>query len=217
MRPLAIVLLLAGAAQAQDEYAPPPPPPVPSTPSGQKRQGFTLESHIGTEVVTLTGVGNVGLFQGGIFAGYKVDRFIFGLGFDLGRVANTTSMTNTPDTGMATTAFFFAPGIRVAILRSHDQRVELFGQFDLGLGTVTTETNPSPMGPQPDTTRFRLYYNLGPGVRFWPHPQFAIGTVVGVHGDFAYDKTTDPNNTVFMSTSTTTTTIFAAFQLLGVF
>jgi hypothetical protein len=220
MRPLAIVLLLAGAAQAQDEYATPAPtytPPAAPAPAGQKRMGFTLESHIGTEVVTLTGVGNVGLISGGLFAGFKIDRFIVGLGFDLARVANTTSMTGAADMGMATTAFFFTPGIRVAIVRSRDQKVELFGQFDLGLGTVTNETNPSPMGPQPDTTRFRLFYNIGPGVRFWAHPQFSIGTVVGVHGNFAYDKTTDPNNTVFMSTSTTVTSIFAALQLMGVF
>lgn len=214
MRSIAIVLLLAGAAQAQDE--PQPIQTAPARPTGQKVSGFALEMRLGTELVALTGVGNVGLLSGGIFAGYKLDRFIFGLGFDIARAASGMSMPGA-DTSMATTVFFLTPGIRVAIVRSHDQRVDLFGQFDLGLGTSINEQSPAPMGPQPDVVNFRLYYNIGPGVRFWAHPQFAIGAVAGVHGDFAYTKTTDPGSNVSVSQSSTVTAIFASLQLMGVF
>jgi hypothetical protein len=220
MRPIAIAMMLAGLAQAQ-EGLPPTPTYAPPPPAGQKRTGFALETHIGTQLVAVGGLGagaptTIGLFSGGFFAGYKVDRFIFGLGFDLARVASSMSVPGA-DTSQAQTAFFFTPGIRVAILRSHDQRVEMTGQFDLGLGTTTEEQSPSPMGPQNSEVRFRLYYNLGPGVRFWVHPQFAIGAVTGVHGDFAYTKVTPPGSNTSTSTQSTVTSIFAALQLMGVF
>jgi len=219
MRSVAIVVLLAGAASAQEGYA--PPPSAPSTPSGQKRNGFVLELHMGTQLVSLGGVGGgapaaLGLFGGGFFAGFKLDRIMFGLGFDLARVATGASAPGA-DMSNDTTAFFFTPGIRIAILRSHDQRVEMTGQFDLGLGTTTTEQSPSPMGNQDQVVRFNLYYNLGPGVRFWVHPQFAIGAVTGVHGDFAYLKTTPPMSNVSTTQTSTVTSIFCALQLLGVF
>jgi hypothetical protein len=219
MRPIAIVLLLAGLAQAQpqpQEDGLPPVPTVQTPPSGQKQHGFAMEIHMGTQLVALTGVGSLGLLGGGVFAGYKLNRFIFGIGFDLARVANSQSQPGA-DTSNATTAFFFAPGVRVAIVRSHDQRVDFFGQFDLGLGTSVDEQSPAPMGPQPDVLRFRLYYNLAPGVRFWAHPQFAIAALGGLHGDFAYTKTTDPGTNISASQQTTVTAIFAALQLMGVF
>jgi len=201
----ALVLALATPARAQE------------VPAGQKRNGFTLETHIGTQVVNLTGVGNVGLIQGGVFAGYKIDRFIFGLGFDLARVATSMSQPGG-DTSQADTVFEFVPGVRVAIVRSKDQRVELFGEFDLGLGTTVHEQSPTPAN-QPSRTNFNLSYQIGPGIRFWAHPQFAIGALVGVRGDYAYEKdsSTILGTTTTTSTSSTTTGIFAALQLLGVF
>jgi hypothetical protein len=230
MKRIGLLLLLVGSggAHAQELAPPPPPPPSPSYApppahhdKGQKERGFALELNIGTHVVDFTAVGTtatIGLISGGFFAGYKIDRFIFGLGFDLGRVASNNSSPGS-DTSQAETSFFFVPGVRVAIFRSQDQRVDLFGQFDLGLGTVVNEESPKPTGTQPDVTRFRLNYNIGPGVRFWAHPSFAIGALVGVHGDYAYNKTTVTVGTVSQSTSTssTITAIFAAIQLMGVF
>jgi hypothetical protein len=228
MKRIGLLLLVVGQGALAQELAPPPPPPPPPSYSppvhhekGQKERGFALEMSIGTHVVDITGLGTTasfGLIQGGLFAGYKIDRFIFGIGFDLARIATGSSSPGS-DTSQAETSFFFVPGIRVAIFRSQDQRVDLFGQFDLGLGTVVDEESPKPTGTQPDVTRFRLNYNLGPGVRFWAHPQFAIGALVGVHGDYAYNKTTVTLGNVSQSTSTssTVTAIFAALQLLGVF
>jgi hypothetical protein len=228
MRPIVVCLALwSGTAWAQDPtITPPPEPPPVYTPqpihlpkvSGQKERGFAMEGRVGTQLLALTGVGTIGAVGGGVFAGYKIDRVIVGLGFDVARVATSTTQPGS-DMSDATTAFFFTPGIRVAIVRSQDQRVDFFGLFDLGLGTVVQEESPPPTGTQPDVLRFRLKYDLGPGVRFWAHPQFAVGAVAGVHGDFAYTKTSTTifGTTTTSSQSTTLTSIFAALQLMGVF
>lgn len=213
---LGLALMIAASAHAQE---PAPGGPVTTTvPMGQKPRGFAFEAHLGTQLVALTGSTNLGAFSGGVFAGYKINRVILGLGFDVARVASATE-TGANKTGDASTALFFAPGVRVSILRSADQRVDFFGQFDLGLGGVVNEQRPAPMGNQPDVTRFRLYYNVGPGVRFWAHPQFAVGAVTGVHGDFALTKTTTSvgNSSTTVTQTSTVTSIFAALQLLGVF
>lgn len=184
---------------------------------GQKRAGFAAETHIGTQLFSLgVGMGSVASFgtvSGGIFLGGKIDRFIFGLGFDLSRVASGSSQSGMPDTSQALTTIMFVPGIRAAIVRSHDQRVELFGQFDLGFGTAITESSPGGGGNQP--TRFRLSYDVAPGVRFWAHPQFAVAGLAGLAGQFEFDSQTQ--NGITAKTSTGLTSIFAALQLLGVF
>jgi hypothetical protein len=230
MRRIAVVIaLLGGTAWAQDEPIPgttPQPPPPVYTPTqinlpratGQKERGFTMEGRIGTQLLALTGVGTVGAVGGGVMAGYKIDRVIIGLGLDLARVATAQSQPGS-DQSDATTVILVTPGVRVTIVRSQDQRVDFFGMFDLGLGTSVQEESPPPTGTQPDVTRFRLRYDIGPGVRFWAHPQFAIAAVTGVHGDFAYTKT---STTILGMTTTATqhstlTSIFAALQFMGVF
>jgi outer membrane protein with beta-barrel domain len=200
----AIVLLMASHAGAEE--------------LGQKRNGFAAEMHIGTQLFSLgTGMGTTsfGVVQGGVFLGGKIDRVVVGLGFDLGRVASGTSVTGGGDSSQASTAIMFTPGVRVAIVRSHDQRVELFGEFDMGFGTLVNEQSPAPMAGGPSTSRFRFAYDVGPGVRFWVHPQFAISGFTGVQGQFEYDSTTQAG--VTQKTSSGLTSIFAALQLLGVF
>src|SRR5262245_36746970 len=92
---------------------------------GQVHSGFALELHLGTQFLNLGGGAgttiNVGAVQGGFLAGYKVSRFIFGLGFELSRVASGTS-TITTDTDRADTAIMFVPGLRVAFYRTPDGR-----------------------------------------------------------------------------------------------
>jgi hypothetical protein len=181
--------------------------------------GFAAEMHIGTQLFSLgTGMGGTtsfGVIEGGVFLGGKIDRVVVGLGFELGRVANGSSVTGGGDQSQASTSIMFVPGVRVAIVRSHDQRVELFGQFDLGFGTLVNEQSPAPMGPQPSTSRFRFSYDVGPGVRFWVHPQFAVAGFTGVAGQFEYDSTSQAGTT--LKTSSGLTAIFAALQLMGVF
>jgi Outer membrane protein beta-barrel domain len=180
---------------------------------GQVHQGFALEPHVSASLLSFStgGGGTTGIltsFHGGFFAGYKISRFIAGLGFDLLRTAQGMSIGNT-STDSARTAFVFSPGLRVAIVRSADNRVELFGQLDLGFGT--TVNDPS----TPNTSNFHFAYDVGPGVRYWVHPQFAFSGVALLDGQFEFNSTNTAGTTT--KTSTGLTSITAALQLLGVF
>jgi hypothetical protein len=200
---LAVALLVSSSSFAQ---APPA--------DGQKRIGVVVEPHIGTTLFTFTANntnGALGTLQGGFLVGAKIDRVIVGLGFDLARVATgANNGTGGPTVTTATTDILFTPGVRVAIVRSADHRVELFGQFDLGFGTTVTDQNNN-------TSYFHLAYDVGPGIRFWAHRQFAVGAVTGVRGEFEFDSTHVAGSNITTSTSSGLTSIFAALQLTGVF
>ncbi|MCU1281315.1 MAG: hypothetical protein JWM53_4861 [bacterium] len=185
---------------------------------GQKAIGFVVEPHIGTTLFSFAtgGLGGtsasvLNTLQGGFLLGAKINRVIVGIGFDLERVATGT----TPPVGMssstATTAILFTPGVRVAIVRSADHRVELFAQFDLGFGTTVTDRTQN-------TSYFHLSYDIGPGIRFWAHRQFAVGAVTGVRGEFEFDSTKlQGDGTGGGSTSSGLTAVFASLQLTAVF
>jgi hypothetical protein len=183
---------------------------------GQADYGVVVEARLGSELLNLgaTGMGTtslvVGGVQGGVFGGYKIKRFIFGLGFDLSRVASGTSSGNT-STSTATTSIMFTPGISVAIVRSADKRVELFGQFDMGFGTTVGD------GIGPGESVFRLMYDVGPGLRYWVHPQFAFGALAGLNGSFAWDTRAATMGVPSTTSSSGLTSIFAQLQLMGVF
>jgi hypothetical protein len=198
---VAVVLLclLHGGIAAADE--------------GQKDRGFAFDVHLGTRLVDLAGVANIGSVSGGFFAGYKIGRVIFGVGLNLSRFADSRSVTNTT-VGEADTSFLFVPGVQVAIVRSADKRVELYGEFDLGLGTSIHTEDPAPTN-EPDRTVFLLNYRLGPGVRFWLHPQFAINMLVGVAGDFSFETVSMGNSSVRSSAGVTS--IFTNLGAMGVF
>lgn len=181
---------------------------------GQKRIGFVVEPHLGTTLFTFTTnntSGALGTLQGGFLVGAKIDRVIVGLGFDLARVATGANAgSGNPTVTTATTDILFTPGVRVAIVRSADRRVELFGQFDIGFGTTVTDQNNN-------TSYFHLAYDVGPGIRFWAHRQFAVGAVTGVRGEFEFDTTHLAATNITTSQSSGLTSIFAALQLTGVF
>lgn len=182
---------------------------------GQADHGVVVEARLGSDLVSIaTGAMPTSTFtfagvQGGIFGGYKIKRVIFGLGFDLARVASGMSMSGTNvTTSSATTSIMFTPGVSVAIVRSADKRVELFGQFDMGFGTTVGG------GVATNESIFRLSYDVGPGLRYWAHPQFAFGALAGVNGAFVWDtRGNNPSTT----SSSGLTSIFAQLQFLGVF
>lgn len=193
-----LVLLAVRQARAEDTRptpalaAPVAPAAAPSATNGQMEQGFVLEPHLYAQIVTFSG-GVAGtltapLVAGGIFGGYKIDRVILGLGFDF----------SSYDAGGAQIVMRWVPGVRVALLRSSDERVELFGQLDLSLG----HDFGAPSGNE------LIGINLGPGVRYWVHPQFAFSAVGGWNGNwYLYDR---PSKAVLQG-------IFAGVQALAVF
>jgi hypothetical protein len=186
---------------------------------GQARRGFAAEIHLATALFSLGQGGSFSTVTGGLFAGAKLGRVIFGLGFDIQRFATGMSATGTNEATTARTAILFSPGVRVAIVRSRDERVELFGEFDIGFGHTFTDQSPAPQGPQPDTSNFHLTYLVGPGLRYWIHPQFAVSALGAVNGQFEFDSTSTTVGTIktTQSSSTGLTNIVAALQFLGVF
>jgi hypothetical protein len=184
---------------------------------GQADHGVVVEARLGSQFVTLatTGPTTTGFtldgLQGGVFGGYKIKRFIFGLGFDLARIASGTSVSGGGTTSTATTSVMFTPGLSVAILRSADRRVEFFGQFDLGFGTTVGDSIAS------GESIFRLAYDVAPGIRFWAHPQFAFGAVAGVAGSFTWDSQSGNGAAPGTTSSSGLTSIFAQLQVMGVF
>jgi hypothetical protein len=209
MRPLVLVAALA--------LAPPLAHADKLLDGGQVDHGVVVEARIGTELVELVTTGVTGTtastlsgLQGGIFGGYKIKRVIFGLGFDLARTASGTTTGNTTTTA-ATTTLLVTPGVSVAIVRSADKRVELFGQFDMGFGTTVGDSVAN------GESIFRLAYDVGPGLRFWAHPQFGFGAMAGVAGMFAWDSHPATAGNPSTTTSSGLTSIFAQLQVLGVF
>jgi hypothetical protein len=152
--------------------------------------------------------------QGSFLAGYKIDRFVFGLGIDILRTSADFSSSVQPGGGQSQTVLLISPGVEVALLRSLDQRVELLAELDVGYGHAFSSTTPAQTMP-PDTSNRRIDYTVGPGLRFWAAPQFAFAGVVGLSGDFA---TASQTMGAFTQTSSiSVTSIVAQLQLMGVF
>ena len=125
----------------------------------------------------------------GFFAGYKLDRLIIGLGYDF----------TSYDAGGAQIVMTWTPGLRYTLLRSSDDRVELFGQFDFGIGHDFGNAQSNEVF-SPD---------LGLGVRYWVNRQFAISSVTGWNG--TWNVTQNPSGSVVLMG------IFSGLQVLGVF
>ncbi len=207
------VVFSASRADAQDNAGtapppptttttpPPPPPPAattvaPAAPTETKAQmenGFAFETHMYSQVVSFgAGLGttlNLPLVTGGIFAGFKLDRLVIGLSY------NFTSF----DAGGAQIAMTWVPGIRYVFVRTTDERVELFGQLDIGIGHNFGNSESNEIIPA----------DVGIGVRYWVHRQFAISTAGGWNGNWVL--TQNP------STSEVSQGIFAGLQVMGVF
>ncbi|MBI5480250.1 MAG: porin [Deltaproteobacteria bacterium] len=185
---VAVVLCLSAAPAAAQQ------------PTGPKDRGFALEVQLGTRLLALNiagfGAYSLSAVDGGFFAGYKFGRWQVGGSLDFARV----SVSNGND--QASSVLTFMPGVRVAILRSADERVELFGQVDFGFGHVFQDN----LGDDHN----RIVYQLGPGVRLWFHPNFALGALVGLRGEFDLEEGTN-------GTTTGLTSIFARVTFTGVF
>jgi len=174
--------------------APAVPPPAPVAAGGQKEQGFVLETHFYATIVSFAaGVGttlNLPLITGGFFAGYKLDRLMLGLGYNF---------TSYDAGGGAQIVMTWAPGVRFDLLQTDDKRVDLFLQFDFGVGH-DFGSNQSNEIFSPD---------LGLGVRYWVHKQFAFSAVSGWDG--VWNVGQNP------STSVVLMGIFGGLQVTGVF
>jgi hypothetical protein len=168
-----------------------------------KDRGFVFEANIGTHLAVLDNdIPPLGDLRGGFFLGGKIGRLMIGGSIDISRAAYTTEAGGF-STDASTTRLLFMPGVRFTFLRSADERVELFGQLDLGVGPTMND---------PGDDAFTFVYQVGPGLRLWFHPQLALGAHFGLRGEFTSVDT--GNNS---STSYGVTGIYSTFSLLGVF
>jgi hypothetical protein len=113
-----------------------------------------------------------------------IDRLQVGLGIGLVRFARPNGGVGVPANGTsADTAFVLAPTIAVDILKAKDNRVAWYGKASLPLGVDVISDAAG------NTTNLIVVgYDLGLGVRYCPHPNFAAGLEAGLAGIFF-----DPN------------------------
>jgi len=141
-----------------------------------------------------------GLF-GQLMVGYRFSRFLVGLGFSIGHLGNSATYVSgghRSTVNRADTSFQFAPTVQVDVLRSRDGRVELFGAFQIGLGTTITRrsndpTVPDAYLPTPDAKNLQLSYQVGPGLRWWARSQFALSLSAGFSGDHIFESINTPS------------------------
>lgn len=185
--------------------------------------GFALQTTIGGRVGVLTvatGVGNnmgsvplpSNSLEVGLMAGYKFGIALIGLGIEFYDTTVTTSgIPGAMDQSNSTAAFLIGPEFSIAMLRSADHRVELIGDVALHFGHLFT---PNPMNTPNLPSNFLLTYQLGPGVRFWPHKHFAIQALTGFSGQLYHvipPSGTPGNEDISVHG------IFGSFGMLGVF
>jgi hypothetical protein len=197
------------------------------TVSKQKTRGFAvylgLGSHLPVVQIDATNAIGTSGFSGSLFAGYKIDRIIVGLGLDIASFGTTTQYA--APSGMATgsrtdTSFLISPGLQVAIVRSPEKRVELLGAFQIGFGRTVTSQSQDPaltpdLLPATDQSNFHLNYQVGPGLRFYLHPQFALSVISGIEGDHFFATQNNPSGR--RADTLSTVSVFGTLGALGVF
>lgn len=193
----------------------------------QKVRGLAVYLTIGGRYLLATPDVNTTLsntaFQGGLFAGYKLDRIVVGLGFDISHIGTATKYaagSSQSSGSRGDTAFLLGPGIQAAILRSKDQRIELIGAFQIGFGRTFTSISSDPAippqyGPENNVSNFHLAYQIGPGLRYWAHPQFALTVGSGISGDHLFFSQNNPSGN--KADQVNAVSLYGTLGALGVF
>jgi hypothetical protein len=139
---------------------------------GPPHFGFWLEARAATGTV-VAGLATVPVVQPSLVVGGRIaGRANLGLGFSFMRLSS----------GMVTTSTFaFQPTVVVDLVKSADERVAftLRGALPLGASVASNTRN-----------LFAIGYDAALGVRYSPHPMFAIGLEGGILGTFI-----DPGST----------------------
>lgn len=206
------VAATAGVSATETEIEPPPATlrsdkPADSVPGTlhQKPSGLTLLCNFSARLFMITADGSntpsQTALQGGVFGGYKLGRWLVGLGFDLSNFDTEIMYSdgkNSARAVVANTGFVFSPGAQVAILRSSDQRLELIGAAQLGLGSIVARNYQDPeLAPELQTANdqktFYLQYRLAPGLRVWALPQLAFNLLSGISGDHLFTFINNPS------------------------
>ncbi len=198
-----------------------------SGPFRQKGSGFALIANFSSRLFMIDASGGNNTsqtaLQGGIFGGFKTGRLLIGLGFDLSNFDTEVQFKNGADSSksiVSNTGFLFSPGMQIALLRSADQRVELIGAFQLGLGSIIKRNVQDPELPKEDQSEnnqhnFYLQYRIAPGLRVWALPQLAFNLLTGLSGDHLFLFQNNPSGN--RSDQRATTAFFLNLGAMGVF
>jgi hypothetical protein len=213
----ALVLFGAGSAAADEPSA------------GPVNAGFALQTSLVAAPLALDkDLIGLSTFEGGLFFGYKMDRVVFGVGFDFSNWSEHDTVNDFDPNTMnpvevsvdrSTYSFVIYPEVQVAFARSADRRAELYGAVSLGLGTWdTTSTRDPDLFPDPnptttEPTRIRFRWRAGPGVRYWVHPNIGMSLLAGFSGNYMFLD----GDTALESSSVGLTSLYTQIGLLGVF
>ena len=238
---LSASLCLASVALAQGVPPPPPLPepvpitalapapapapatvikqvPVASTPApssaGQQASGTVLEVSV-QEVMSVVGGSGSNLVVLGtpaskLFLGGKTGRAVIGVGLELLRLGASSS-SGTFSSSSSQTQATISAGLRVALAQSADEKVEVLGVVNLGIGHAFTDSSPS--SSNSSGGNYRILFEAGPALRYWVHPQFAVGATAGLRSDQYFADSGSGSS----SSSVGVTSIFTGLNLLGVF
>jgi hypothetical protein len=133
------------------------------------RTAFAVDARLGAGMV-FGGTGSIIAVPSLTVGARLIDRLQVGLGMGLYRVATPGGGMN----GTNQTTFTFAPTLEVDLLKAHDNRAAWYAKGALPMGAEVT--NPRNF--------FVVGYDLALGVRFCPHPNFAVGLEGGITGLF---------------------------------
>lgn len=198
-----------------------------SAPLKQKDKGIVLLCNFSARLFMIAADGSntpsQSAMQGGIFGGYKKGRVLFGLGFDISNFdteVRYSDGTNTAKGIVSNTGFLFSPGAQFSIVRSADQRVELIGAAQVGLGSIIRRNVQDPELPVEqqvvrDESNFYLQYKLAPGLRVWALPQLAFNLLTGISGDHLFTFSNNPSG--LRDDQRATTAFFLNLGAMGVF
>jgi hypothetical protein len=193
----------------------------------QKQNGITVALSLITRSPFVQTSGTNSFVGSGIagelFAGYKLDRFFFGLGFSIDHAGNTTKLASAAGNATTTTestSFLISPGVQIAALRAASGRLELLGTVQLGLGRAVTWRSDDPalpptVSPNYPSTNFHLNYQIGPGLRFFFIPQLALQLLSGIEGDHFFASQDAPSG--LRADQINTVSLYGKLGLLGVF
>lgn len=191
---------------------------------GQKRNGFALELFLGINKPLIAideDFMDFNTISGGLFLGGKINRVIVGLGFEMSSVKLRSKYSSDYDgynseSSESMIQFLFKPGVRFDIVRTKDEKVDLFGQVDVGMGTMLFNSDDNyndyyNYDGGDEETYLLIDWDAGLGVRYWPHPNFAVSGTGALQGNYYREK--DDDDTF----SYHALSIVGSIQLLGVF
>lgn len=190
------------------------PAPVTVAQPGPVARGFALLLNVGTSPSG---------FRGELFGGFKRGRWLFGLGVDFAENGVTRAYTAGPNQSSLqqdTALFLVGPGVQLSLAGTADGRVELFGALSISAGKLVSWNSQSPALPTSlqsaeDTTDFRLSWNVGPGLRWWTHPRFALHVAAGLAANHDFLWSNGPSGRFTQEQHSFT--LFGNLGALGVF